>query len=154
MPTTIHTRGRTFIGCTNYQDYQIHANEKNVKTEPTPMWYDSSSLSKFNAAHFCRLLGSHQLLLIGDSVVDQLSVTLMNSIFPLDCETQLIFGHSNTLVGKKFGHGENQGLTWWKNIEHRDSPELVFIGTGNHLVGLSIEEYGKYWENLMKDMDD
>ena len=158
MPTLLRKRGISFSGRT---DYRVHVPQKNAcgcrhyinGTEPKKYRWESPELPSWHAKEFCNLLGNRTLLLIGDSVMNQLAVTLMNAVFPQPCGKQISFGHSDTLLGIKFGYGGNRGLTWRAWIQEYDHPDLVLMGTGNHQVGAGMEDFQKYWNDLIYDMD-
>ena len=87
------------------------------------LWVPSScSLRDFNGSHFCELLAGRRLLFIGDSTMQQLASVVMNTLAWTEgrsgsaCSAQVLFGHSDTLVGRGMGN-LNRGEPWLKWID-------------------------------------
>jgi hypothetical protein len=85
--------------------------------------------------------------------MNQLAVTLMNAVFPLPCATQITYASSDTLTAQTYGYGGNRGLHYRGWIEEYNYPELVLLSTGNHQVGITLDDFEDYWNTLVADME-
>jgi hypothetical protein len=81
----------------------------------------------------CNLLGTRQVLLVGDSTMQQTASTLMNALLPGGCQTQILLRVSDTLTGKRFGAGF-RGQSW-NRLTLDQKPDIVIISTGAHVFG-------------------
>ncbi len=99
------------------------------------------SLQPWDGHEFCRLLGARKILLIGDSIMEQIATTLMNRI-SLDfwgqdggCQKQLTMAVSDRLLGRTAGDDprrRNRGKPWTSYV--RDlRPDLVVLTAGPHV---------------------
>ena len=85
----------------------------------------------FNPVDTCRLLGNRTALFIGDSTMDQTASTLMSSLQPGKCQGQVMYGSSDTLVGRSFGV-MNRGKIW-KDWVNEVMPDITIVTVGAHL---------------------
>jgi hypothetical protein len=95
-------------------------------------WRSSQELPDWKASETCRLLGNRTVVMIGDSTMQQLASTLMNSIFPVGCQTQIKMALSDTLIGKALGV-TNRGIHWLKAVA-KAKPDIVIISAGAHVT--------------------
>lgn len=110
-------------------------------------WKSPNLPSKFDAVETCRLLGNQIALFIGDSTMFQTATTLMNSLIPGNCQMQIIFGLSDTLVGKNFGH-LNRGAIWMSYVQNVQ-PDIVFVAVGAHISNVSFTDIV---DQVLRDM--
>ena len=61
----------------------------------------------------------------------QAASTLMNSLMPGGCQTQIIYGMSDTLVDRSFG-ALNRGAHWKEHVD-REQPDIVLVSVGGHI---------------------
>ena len=85
----------------------------------------------FNPVDTCRLLGNRTALFIGDSTMSQAASTLMSSLQPGKCQAQVMYGSSDTLVGRSFGV-MNRGKTW-KDWVNEVMPDITIVAAGTHV---------------------
>ena len=95
-------------------------------------WQSPNIPAVFNPVDTCRLLGNSTVLLIGDSTMDQFTLTLENSLWPGKCQTQVTFGLSDTLVGRSYGR-MNRGKVW-KELVEEIKPDIVIVTVGAHIL--------------------
>jgi hypothetical protein len=96
-------------------------------------WRSSHKLPDWKATETCRLLGNRTVLVIGDSTMQQLASTLMNSIFPVGCQTQIKMAISQTLIGEALGKKHSRGKHWLKAVA-KAKPDIVIISAGAHIL--------------------
>jgi hypothetical protein len=63
--------------------------------------------------------------------MQQLASTLMNSIFPVGCQTQIKMALSDTLIAEDLGR-YNRGPHWLKSVA-KAKPDIVIISAGAHI---------------------
>ena len=106
-------------------------------TKPTDVVWTprSCNLYAWSAQRFCETLGNRTLLLVGDSTMEQLAVTLMNALHGTACakRAQVSYGESDLLTAVRRTdagrHERGRSLEW--HITRRN-PHLVLFGTGAH----------------------
>merc|ERR1712113_174976 len=90
---------------------------------------------------FCGRLGNRTLMFIGDSTMAQAMSTLASYVFfgRGGCQTQIIFGQSDTLIHKWLGkvidhkpRGYNRGF-YWTDWVYRYKPDIVIVNAGPHV---------------------
>ena len=93
-------------------------------------------LLEWDAKEFCRVLGKHSLLFLGDSTVT--GGMLLNYIHLVvwdnlaqDCQGQVRFANSDTLVG--VDHGVDNRVGGWKALVQYYAPDIVLLSTGSHI---------------------
>mmetsp|Transcript_15629 Transcript_15629/g.35041 ORF Transcript_15629/g.35041 Transcript_15629/m.35041 type:complete len:392 (+) Transcript_15629:170-1345(+) len=94
-------------------------------------WRSPHLPQTFNPVDTCRLLGDRTALFVGDSTMSQTASTLMNSLLPGHCQTQVSFALSDTLVGKPFGVF-NRGKAW-KDWVNEVMPDITVVTVGAHV---------------------
>ena len=94
-------------------------------------WRSPHLPTTFNPVDTCRLLGNRTALFVGDSTMSQTASTLMNSLLPGKCQTQVSFALSDTLVGKSFGV-YNRGKAW-KDWVNDVKPDITVVAVGAHV---------------------
>jgi hypothetical protein len=94
-------------------------------------------LQPWDPYQFCHLLGGRKLLLIGDSMMQQAAVVLMNAVAVAflgrsgGCQHQVIMAISDSLVPTPRVH--NRGKNWTAYVlDHR--PALVVLSAGPHIA--------------------
>ena len=96
-------------------------------------------LQPWNATLFCELLGSRNLLFVGDSTMAQLAVTVMNMVhwgFGVNattpgCQERIHYGAADTLISRSFGR-LNRG--WhWRSLLDRTRATIVVMSMGPHI---------------------
>jgi len=107
--------------------------------------------SQWDAKETCALLGNRSVLFLGDSTMQQTWATLMNSLHPGGCQTQIMFMICDTLVKKKFG-AMNRGLHW-KTAVDMVKPDICILGLGGH-IHLSKDGDSNYFAVLTEVFDD
>jgi len=78
----------------------VEGTRHNVSAREKYIWVpDHCILEKFSGQQFCNLLGKRRILLIGDSLMHQLSSALINILKMLDapCLKQISYGKSSHL---------------------------------------------------------
>ena len=112
------------------------------RSPPRPMFWVPSmcDLAFWDPMQFCAALGNRTLMFIGDSTVQQAAVTVMNAVMWADgavargrCQKQILYGHSDTLVGRPMG-GKNRGKLW-KTLVAELKPDIVVVSAGAHIFG-------------------
>jgi hypothetical protein len=97
-------------------------------------------LPLFNATQTCQKLNNTQVLMIGDSTMQQTASTLMNTLFPAGCQTQLSAMYGDTLVGTWMG-GYNRGGKWVDSVKghftNTTESGIVIISAGPHVFNRS-----------------
>ena len=103
------------------------------------------TLERPSAAQFCRLLGGRRLVIVGDSILHQFSVALINFLTlhlaierteeegPANCATNIFYALAGTLVHRPFGRlnaGEH-----WGDVVRQLKPDLLVMGVGPHVWG-------------------
>ena len=99
-------------------------------------WVPSQcALPEWNPRAFCKALGRKRILFIGDSTGQQLAAGIRNYLVAggvhYSCVTQILFNHSDTLVGESFGH-LNRGDPWNASVA-RLQPDIVILGAAFHI---------------------
>jgi hypothetical protein len=91
------------------------------------------SLDTWSAARFCENLGTRRLLMIGDSVGEQIAAAVHNYVVwgGGTCAGQLFFGHSDTLTGRLYGH-MGRGGSWSRYLDSV-RPDIVIVNAGAHV---------------------
>lgn len=95
-------------------------------------WQSENIPSIFDPIDTCHLLGNSSVLLVGDSTMGQFSDTLMNSLWPGQCQSQITFALSDTLVGRSYGN-MNRGKVWKDAVEDLN-PDIVIVTVGAHIL--------------------
>ena len=94
-------------------------------------WRSPHLPQTFNPVDTCRLLGNRTALFVGDSTMSQTASTLMNSLLPGKCQTQVTFALSDTLVGRSFDV-YNRGKIW-KDWVNEVMPDITVVAVGAHV---------------------
>jgi hypothetical protein len=94
-------------------------------------WRSSQELPDWEATETCRLLGNRTVLFIGDSSMQQFATILMNSIFPVGCQTQLRMALGDTLIHENMG-AKNRGRHWLDAVA-LVKPDIVIMTAGAHV---------------------
>jgi hypothetical protein len=96
--------------------------------------WKSDQLPTLDPYETCRLLGNRTVLMIGDSTMQQTTATLMNALFPVGCQSQIVAGVSDTLIGKPLAGKRNRGLPWLEHVNRtQPSPDIVILTAGAHI---------------------
>jgi hypothetical protein len=102
-------------------------------------WVDDD-LPLFNATQTCQKLKDRRVLMIGDSTMLQTASTLMNTLFPAGCQTQLSAMYGDTLVGTGMG-GYNRGKKWVDGVKrlftNTTESGIVILSAGPHVFNRS-----------------
>jgi len=74
---------------------QVGGNACTCSTFSDKYTWKSDQLPTFDPYETCRILGNRTVLIIGDSTMQQTTATLMNALFPVGCQTQIVAGGSD-----------------------------------------------------------
>ena len=115
-------------------------------------WEDEPTLKTWDPASFCALLGNRSLLFAGDSTMKQTATTIMNSVFPAGCQTQMTFFPADTLVGRKLGH-YNRGHKWTYWVDTLQ-PDVVMINAGAHIRAGAHDDtsFDQMFDDVLRDI--
>lgn len=89
------------------------------------------SLPNWNAVAFCQLLGERKILFLGDSLMAQTAAVFMNNAHSGGCQTQIIYGSTDTLVDRDLGV-LNRGMRWSQHVREVN-PDIVIVNAGAHV---------------------
>ena len=103
------------------------------QTHPDNYEWKSPGLPSFDPELTCKMLKQRNVLLIGDSTMQQIASTLMNALIPGGCQSQIRIIVSDTLTGRRFGAG-SRGRPWAFQISHK-RPDICILSTGAHVWG-------------------
>ena len=120
LPHSLAYSGGHSCACTTSQNLTFHS-------QHLPAW---------NAARFCALLGGRRrIMLVGDSTMQQTASALMSLLAFTGggCQTQILFGLSDTLVGRAFGLG-NRGQRWTEWARRLAPGDVLVLSAGPHLM--------------------
>ena len=95
---------------------------------------DSCSFESWNAKTFCTALGNRTVLIVGDSTLQQVAVTLINMIISDNgnCADKITFAKSYFLTFKKWGERKKHIFEFVEDI----NPDIVVFSAGAHLHDL------------------
>lgn len=99
------------------------------------MWVpDSCSFDLWDAQKFCTALGNRTVLIVGDSTLQQVAVTLINMIISNsgNCADRITFAKSYFLTFKKWGERKKNIFEFVEDI----NPDIVVFSAGAHLHDL------------------
>lgn len=84
-------------------------------------------LSEWNSTLFCQLLSNRTVLMVGDSTMEQTSVTLISMIrkTSTSCANQILFARSDYLIWERFGKEK----TWIQNLDLHH-PDILILNAG------------------------
>jgi hypothetical protein len=97
--------------------------------------WNSTNLPIWDATDFCTRLGDRRILMIGDSTMSQAATTLMNAAHVAQCQTQMFFFLSDTLLNQEYGN-LNRGEHWLDlvaNHSKRDD-DIIVLTVGGHVL--------------------
>lgn len=98
-------------------------------------------LVPWDAHNFCTILANREVILVGDSTMQQAAATIGNMVKgygedPIDpkCSDQISFFHSDTLVNKKYSYF-NRGKHWEEYINDFNTTlsAIVVLSAGPHI---------------------
>ena len=92
---------------------------------------ESCTLDAWNAHTFCSALGNRTILIVGDSTLQQIAVTLINMIVNDrgNCANKITFGKSYFLTFKKWGERKKNIFEFVEDF----APDIVVFSAGAHL---------------------
>ena len=95
---------------------------------------DSCSFDLWDAQKFCTALGNRTVLIVGDSTLQQVAVTLINMIISNNgnCADKITFAKSYFLTFKKWGERKKNIFEFVEDI----NPDIVVFSAGAHLHDL------------------
>ena len=147
--------GQPFVysGSELYQKTPGHACSCENRFLDEYKWQSPHLPSSFDPIKTCELLGNRTVLFIGDSSIQQTASTLMNSLVPAGCQSQVIAALSDTLVGRggKLNRGAGRGNTW-KNYLNEIEADIVVVAVGAHIQ--TDEVYWGIVEEVLNDMQE
>lgn len=112
--------------------------ETALRPSPREQWkwvQNDCQLQSFDAAKFCKVLGTKQVLFAGDSTMWQSAATVMSLVANLGCVSQLHFGSAKRLVVVN----EAEHNYHLKDAINKFNPDVVVMTAGPHFH--SVEEY-------------
>ncbi|EJK69465.1 hypothetical protein THAOC_09276 [Thalassiosira oceanica] len=128
---TEHSSGNFFSGFSSFPQQMSGRGCKCELFTDVYEWRSPHLPQTFNPVDTCRLLGNRTALFVGDSTMSQAASTLMTSLLPGKCQTQVTFALSDTLVGRSFG-AMNRGKAW-KDWVNEILPDITVVAIGAHV---------------------
>lgn len=106
---------------------------------------DNCYMETFNGDHFCELLGKRRILLIGDSLMHQVSTVLVNILTAHNatCINQIAHGKASHLF---FGH--NGPKTFHIHFRDNNGADICIVNAGAHLDDDG--DMNTVWDALLK----
>jgi hypothetical protein len=113
----------------------IQSNRNGTNLREQYVWVpDSCSFDLWDAQKFCTALGNRTVLIVGDSTLQQVAVTLINMIISNNgnCADKITFAKSYFLTFKKWGERKKNIFEFVEDI----NPDIVVFSAGAHLHDL------------------
>ena len=143
--------GGQSCSCVNFKDHYVwqpkQSSSSAAKGKRKQKQKDTKQLP-FDPHVTCSMLRNRTVLMIGDSTMGQTATTLMNALFPANCQIQVTYAASDTLVHQPFG-GLNRGMHWKQWVKYYPS-DIVIVTVGAHIFGF--DNYTSVVDDVLRDM--